>query len=83
MTGAAGGVGSIAIALLDKLGYRVVASSRRAEQEAEYLRGVGADEIIDAGQLAGAGKPLGKERWAGAIDSLASQTLANVLSQTR
>jgi len=83
VTGAAGGVGSIAIALLDKLGYRVVASSRRAEQQAEYLRGLGADEIIDAGQLAGAGKPLGKERWAGAIDSLASQTLANVLSQTR
>jgi len=83
VTGAAGGVGSVTIALLDKLGYRVVASSRRAEQEAEYLRGLGADEIIDAGDLAGAGKPLGKERWAGAIDSLGSQTLANVLSQIR
>jgi acrylyl-CoA reductase (NADPH) len=76
-------VGSVAIALLDKLGYRVVASSRRAEQEAEYFRGLGADEIIDAGDLAGAGKSLGKERWAGAIDSLGSQTLANVLSQIR
>jgi acrylyl-CoA reductase (NADPH) len=81
VTGAAGGVGSVAIALLDRLGYRVVASSRRAEQEAEYLRGLGADEIIDADDLCGAGKPLGRERWAGAIDSLGSQTLANVLSQ--
>src|SRR6187431_3768917 len=62
VTGAAGGVGSVAIALLDKLGYRVVASSRRAEQEAEYLHGLGADEIIDAGDLAGNGKPLAKER---------------------
>jgi acrylyl-CoA reductase (NADPH) len=83
VTGAAGGVGSVAIALLDKLGYRVIASSRRAEQEAEYLRGLGADEIINAGDLAGNGKPLAKERWAGAIDSLGSQTLANVLSQIR
>jgi acrylyl-CoA reductase (NADPH) len=83
VTGAAGGVGSVAIALLDKLGYRVVASSRRAKQEAEYLRGLGADEIIDAGDLSGTGKPLGKERWAGAIDSLGSQTLANVLTQIR
>jgi len=82
VTGAAG-VGSVAIALLDKLGYRVVASSRRAEQEAEYLRGLGADEIINAGDLAGTGKPLAKERSAGAIDSLGSQTLANVLSQIR
>ena len=83
VTGAAGGVGSVAIALLDKLGYRVIASSRRAEQEAEYLRGLGADEIINAGDLAGNGKPLAKERWAGAIDSLGSQTLTNVLSQIR
>ena len=83
VTGAAGGVGSVAIALLDKLGYRVIASSRRAEQEAEFLRGLGADEIINAGDLAGNGKPLAKERWAGAIDSLGSQTLANVLSQIR
>jgi acrylyl-CoA reductase (NADPH) len=81
VTGAAGGVGSVAIALLDKLGYRVVASSRRAEQEADYLHGLGADEIIDARALSGAGSPLGKERWAGAIDSVGSRTLANVLSQ--
>ena len=62
VTGAAGGVGSVAIALLDKLGYRVVASSRRAEQEGDYLQGLGADEIIDARELSGAGNPLGKER---------------------
>jgi acrylyl-CoA reductase (NADPH) len=58
VTGAAGGVGSVAIAVLDKLGYRVVASSRRAEQEADYLRGLGADEIIDARDLSASGKPL-------------------------
>jgi len=80
VTGAAGGVGSIAIALLDKLGYRVVASSRRAEQERDYLEGLGANEIIDARELSGAGVPLDKERWAGAVDSVGSRTLANVLS---
>jgi acrylyl-CoA reductase (NADPH) len=83
VTGAAGGVGSVAIAVLDKLGYRVVASSRRAEQEADYLRGLGADEIIDARDLSASGKPLGQERWAGAIDSVGGQTLANVLSQIK
>jgi len=83
VTGAAGGVGSVAIALLDKLGYRVVASSRRAEQEVDYLKGLGADEIIDARNLSGAGSPLGKERWVGAVDSLGSCTLANVLSQIK
>jgi acrylyl-CoA reductase (NADPH) len=81
VTGAAGGVGSVAIALLDKLDYRVVASSRRAEQERDYLQGLGADEIIDARELSGVGSPLGKERWAGAVDSLGSRTLANVLMQ--
>ena len=60
VTGAAGGVGSVAIALLDKLGYRVVASSRRAEQEGDYLRGLGADEIINARELSGAGSPIGQ-----------------------
>ena len=64
VTGAAGGVGSVAIALLDKLGYRVVASSRRAEQEGDYLQVLGADEIINARELSGAGVPLDKERWA-------------------
>ena len=83
VTGAAGGVGSVAIALLDKLGYRVVASSRRAEQEADYLRGLGADEIIDAREFFETGSPLGKERWAGGVDSVGSRTLANVLSQVK
>jgi acrylyl-CoA reductase (NADPH) len=79
-----GGVRSIAIALLDKLGYRVVASSRRAEQEGDYLQGLGADEIINARELSGAGVPLAKERWASAVDdSLGSRTLANVLSQIK
>ncbi len=81
VTGAAGGVGSVAIALLHKLGYRVVASSRRAEQEGAYLRDLGADEILDARELSEPGRPLGKERWAGAVDSVGSRTLANVLSQ--
>lgn len=81
VTGAAGGVGSVAIALLHKLGYRVVASSRRAEQEGDYLRNLGADEILDARELSEPGRPLGKERWAGAVDSVGSSTLANVLSQ--
>src|SRR4029078_1110473 len=83
VTGAAGGVGSVAIALLDKLGYRVVASSRRSEQEGDYLQGLGADEIINARELSGAGVPLAKERWAGAVDSLGSRTLANLLSQIK
>lgn len=83
VTGAAGGVGSLAIALLDRLGYRVVASSRRAEQEGDYLRELGADEIINARELSGAGAPLAKERWAGAVDSVGSRTLANVLSQIK
>jgi acrylyl-CoA reductase (NADPH) len=83
VTGAAGGVGSVAIALLHKLGYRVVAASRRAEQEGDYLQGLGADEIINAGELSGPGVPLDKERWAGAVDSLGSRALANVLSQIK
>jgi acrylyl-CoA reductase (NADPH) len=83
VTGAAGGVGSIAIALLNKLGYRVVASSRRAKQEADYLWGLGAHEIIDAREFFETGSPLGKERWAGAVDSVGSRTLANVLAQIK
>lgn len=76
-------MGSVAIALLHKLGYRVVASSRRADQERDYLLGIGAHEIIDAQELSGTGVPLDKERWAGAVDSLGSRTLANILSQTK
>jgi acrylyl-CoA reductase (NADPH) len=83
VTGAAGGVGSVAIALLAKLGYHVVASSRRAEQEADYLHGLGAAEIIDARELSEGGSALGKERWAGAVDSVGSRTLADVLSQIK
>lgn len=83
VTGAAGGVGGVAIALLVASGYRVVASSRRVGEESEYLRGLGAAEVIDAAELSGPGRPLGKERWAAAIDSVGSHTLANVLACTR
>ncbi len=82
VTGAAGGVGSVAVALLAKLGFTVIASTGRA-QEADYLKGLGAAEIIDRTELSQPGKPLGKERWAGGIDAVGSQTLANVLAQTR
>lgn len=83
VTGAAGGVGSVAIALLARLGYRVVASSRRRESEGDYLRSLGAADVLEAGELQGPARPLAKERWAGAVDSVGSHTLANVLSQTR
>lgn len=81
VTGAGGGAGSIAIALLSKLGYRVIASTGRLE-ETNYLRELGAAEIIDRRTLSEPSAPIGKERWAGAIDSVGSHTLANVLSQT-
>jgi acrylyl-CoA reductase (NADPH) len=82
VTGASGGVGSVAVALLAKLGHRVVASTGRAA-EADYLRALGAAEVIDRAQLSAPGKPLGKERWTGAIDSVGSHTLANVCATTR
>lgn len=82
VTGAAGGVGSVAIALLAKLGYRVIASTGRAS-EADYLKSLGAADVIDRNELSGPAKPLGKERWAGAVDAVGSHTLANVLSMTR
>lgn len=82
VTGAAGGVGSVAIALLAKLGYHIVASTGRAS-EADYLKGLGAAEVIDRAELSGPAKPLGKERWAGGIDSVGSHTLANVLAMTK
>jgi acrylyl-CoA reductase (NADPH) len=82
VTGAAGGVGSVAIALLAKAGYHVIASTGRAA-EADYLKHLGAAEIIDRAELSAPGRPLGKERWAAAVDSVGSQTLANVLSMTR
>ena len=82
VTGAAGGVGSVAVALLAGLGWHVIASTGRAA-EAEYLKGLGAAEIIDRAELAALGKPLGKERWAAAVDTVGSQTLANLLGQTK
>jgi acrylyl-CoA reductase (NADPH) len=82
VTGAAGGVGSVAVALLAKLGYAVTASTGRPD-EAPYLKGLGATEVIERKELAGPPRPLAKERWAGGIDSVGSTTLANVLSMTR
>jgi acrylyl-CoA reductase (NADPH) len=82
VTGAAGGVGSVAIALLAKLGFAVVASTGR-EAETAYLKGLGAAEVIGRAELTGPVRPLGKERWAGAIDAVGSTTLANALSMTK
>jgi acrylyl-CoA reductase (NADPH) len=82
VTGAAGGVGSVAVVILAKLGFKVTASTGRPE-EADYLKRLGAAEIIDRKELAGAPRPLNKERWAGAIDVVGSTTLANVLSMIR
>jgi acrylyl-CoA reductase (NADPH) len=82
VTGAAGGVGSVAIALLSKLGYGVIASTGRLS-EAAYLHDLGASEVIDRAELSGPAKPLARERWAGGIDSVGSTTLANLLSMTK
>ncbi|HEY6006159.1 MAG TPA: MDR family oxidoreductase [Anaeromyxobacter sp.] len=82
VTGAAGGVGSVSISLLNKLGYTVVASTGRTA-EADYLRSLGAARTIDRAELSGPGKPLGKERWAGVIDSVGGHTLANACATTR
>ena len=82
VTGAAGGVGSVATAVLSKLGYHVIASTGRMS-ETDYLKGLGAAEVIDRNELSGPAKPLAKERWAGGIDSVGSTTLANVLSMTK
>ncbi|MDE2377414.1 MDR family oxidoreductase [Bradyrhizobium sp.] len=82
VTGAAGGVGSVATAVLAKLGYHVIASTGRAS-EAGYLKDIGAAEVIDRNELSGPAKPLAKERWAGGVDSVGSTTLANLLSMTK
>ena len=82
VTGAAGGVGSVATTILAKLGFSVSAVTGRTG-EADYLKGLGATEIIEREELAGPPKPLAKERWAGAIDAVGSTTLANLLSMTR
>ncbi len=83
VTGAAGGVGSVAIALLSKLGWRVIASSGRIETEGDYLKGLGAAELIDRKELSEPGRPIGKERWAAAVDSVGSHTLVNAIAQTK
>jgi acrylyl-CoA reductase (NADPH) len=82
VTGANGGVGGVAIALLAKLGYRVVAVTGRPA-EADYLKYLGAAEVLDRGNFSSPGKPLGKERWAGAVDVVGSQVLANVCATTK
>jgi acrylyl-CoA reductase (NADPH) len=82
VTGATGGVGSVAIALLHRLGYTVVAATGKAA-EADYLRALGAAQVIDRAELTAPGKPLQKERWAGVVDTLGSTALANAIAQTR
>ena len=82
VTGAAGGVGSVAIALLAGAGWSVVASTGRPE-ESDYLKELGASEIIERASLSAPGRPLGKERWAAGVDSVGSTTLANMLAMTR
>jgi len=82
VTGATGGVGSVAIALLAKLGYSVVAATGKASEEA-YLKTLGASSIIERATLSAPGKPFQKERWAGVVDAVGSHTLANALAQTR
>src|SRR5690606_27232838 len=82
VTGAAGGVGSVAIAILSRLGYTVAASTGRAS-EADYLKALGAAEIVDRAEFSQPAKPLGKERFAGGVDSVGSHTLANILSMTK
>ena len=82
VTGASGGVGSVAISILSSLGYSVIASTGRLS-ETDYLKSLGASSVIDRNELSEPSKPLGKERWSGAIDSVGSQTLSNVLAQTK
>ncbi len=82
VTGSTGGVGSVAVALLARAGYRVVAATGKAA-EADYLAALGAAQVIDRGELSAAGKPLQKERWAAVVDTVGSHTLANALAQTR
>ncbi|MCZ8251379.1 MAG: oxidoreductase [Hylemonella sp.] len=82
VTGATGGVGSVAVALLGKLGYKVTAATGKAA-EADYLKALGASTVIDRAELAAPGKPLQKERWAAVVDAVGSHTLVNALAQTR
>lgn len=82
VTGASGGVGSVAIALLSKLGFTVVASTGRTN-ESDYLKALGATSVIERTELSTPGKPIGKERWAGVVDSVGSHTLANACATTK
>ncbi len=82
VTGASGGVGSVAVAILAARGYKVVASTGKLA-EADYLKSLGAAEVIDRAELSAPGKPLQKERWAGVVDSVGSHTLVNAIAQTR
>ena len=82
VTGATGGVGSVAVALLARLGHRVTAATGKAG-EADYLKALGATEVIDRAELSAPGKPLQKERWSGVVDPVGSHTLVNALAQTR
>jgi acrylyl-CoA reductase (NADPH) len=82
VTGATGGVGSVAVAILGKLGYTVVAATGKSSEDS-YLQQLGASAVIDRAELAAPGKPLQKERWAGVIDAVGSHTLANACAQTR
>ena len=82
VTGASGGVGSVAVAILAARGYQVVASTGKLA-EADYLKSLGAADVIDRAELSAAGKPLQKERWAGVVDSVGSHTLVNAIAQTR
>jgi acrylyl-CoA reductase (NADPH) len=82
VTGATGGVGSVAVALLSRLGHKVVASTGKAS-EADYLKDLGAAKVIDRAELAAPGKPLQKERWSAVVDAVGSHTLANACAQTR
>lgn len=82
VTGAAGGVGSVAVSILSKLGYSVVGVSGRIE-ESDYIKSLGASEVLDRSMFSSAGKPLGRERWAGAVDVVGSHTLVNVCATTK
>ncbi|MCY1291340.1 Acrylyl-CoA reductase AcuI [compost metagenome] len=82
VTGASGGVGSVAIAVLSKLGYKVVASTGKTK-EADFLKALGAADVIDRAELGAPGKPLQKERWAAVVDSVGSHTLVNACAQVR
>ena len=82
VSGAAGGVGSVAVMLLAKAGWHVIAATRRAE-ETDYLQKLGASEIVNSAELAGAARPLGRERWQAGVDTVGGNVLANLLSMTK